>query len=187
MPKSRGFQARGMINPIMMARESRSHVPSGPSFRDKIEERQKSGFTFEDLKKIALKQQQGSGSEALERWENENYQESLVEFRQSKISEQEKEQLKSLRKEAKRHRKKRRRAEKEFMLDKFNSERGLSSDSSSDSDSKDKKHSKRKRANDLRKHPHRLSAFLNPKNHSSNNYMPTTYRTKQPEKSRVST
>eukprot|EP00916_Digyalum_oweni_P002630 GHVL01004773.1.p1 GENE.GHVL01004773.1~~GHVL01004773.1.p1 ORF type:complete len:169 (+),score=29.98 GHVL01004773.1:158-664(+) len=163
MGKNRGFQKQGMINPIAASREMSKRHDIGPSFRDKIEERQKSGMTFEDLKQIALRQEQTGGSEALAKWENLNYKDQLQTDRDAKLSQHEKKEIKELKKTATTklsH-------SKYQLLDdgcderkrKYVQTRWNERSNSESSDIKKKK-KRRKEAANCKNHPHRLSSYF---------------------------
>ncbi|CEM38235.1 unnamed protein product [Vitrella brassicaformis CCMP3155] len=176
MGKQRGFQAGGIPNPMVVNR--RKILPSGPSMMERLQ--RESRPSWDDFKKIVHKKD-ATSSEALEKWENENYRDELEKFRDVKISKQEKKELRRIRKEAKKQSRSTRKKDKGGDRDRDrdrdrDGERkrkrdDSSDDSRSDSDSDSSSSSgsserrrRRKKAKKAKKekknHPYKLSNFL---------------------------
>jgi len=167
MGKNRGFKPQGMVNPMLMSKRT---MPSGPTIQERLN--RSSRPTWEDIKKLANKKQKSS-SEFLETWENTHFQEELTKFRDHKRSDQEKSQLRLLKKEAKSKKEKRRSLSSERGREKRRSssmdacretrrEKRRSSSSESGRERLKRPSKRRTKNDDVEKklHPHKLSQLL---------------------------
>eukprot|EP00922_Rhytidocystis_sp_ex-Travisia-forbesii_P046650 GHVS01069550.1.p1 GENE.GHVS01069550.1~~GHVS01069550.1.p1 ORF type:complete len:173 (-),score=38.20 GHVS01069550.1:592-1110(-) len=167
MPKQRGFQPGGMVNPMSM---SRKLIPSGPSLMEKLQRQTRP--SWEDLRSL-VKKKESSSAEFLMKWEQDHFHEQLKSHRDEKRTAQEKEHLRELKKEAKRKEKIQKQGNdpegtseeeeetkrKRRKTKKRRRKRDDSSDSS-ETDEDKKKSSKKSKKQKIAHNPHRLSAFF---------------------------
>eukprot|EP00922_Rhytidocystis_sp_ex-Travisia-forbesii_P058561 GHVS01086574.1.p1 GENE.GHVS01086574.1~~GHVS01086574.1.p1 ORF type:complete len:184 (+),score=42.95 GHVS01086574.1:65-553(+) len=158
MPKQRGFQPGGIVNPMSM---SKKLVPSGPSLMERLQRETRP--SWEELRSL-VKKKETTSAEFLIKWEQDHFHDQLKTHREGKRTSQEKEHLRELRKEAKRKEKLQKEGgeeEEDTTRQKSKKRRRKREESSSsESDREDKKRKKSKKPK-VAHNPHRLSAFFN--------------------------